>query len=278
MNPDPSIVRVGSEYFLTTSSFEYFPSCPVYHSYDLVHWERIGYALGRPEQFAALHDEHPSTYACTLRYHNGRFYAITTDVRGGGNFLVSAENPTGPWSLPVKIDQGMFDPSLLFDNDGKVYYTRRGPDESTPHRAGRDRCPDRQAEFGAAHNLAWHGEHGRRRPSPLPFRRVVLPCASRGRQPLPAYGDDRTSQFSMGNRLSHTRRTHGFRSTRAGMTGCAHWGIAISSTRPNTSGGLSAWARGTSTTHISRWGERRFCFRWSGTDGLRVVNDHDERT
>ena len=130
MNPDPSIVRVGSEYFLTTSSFEYFPSCPVYHSFDLVHWKRIGYALERPEQFAALHDDHPSTYACTLRYHNGRFYALTTDVRGGGNFLVSAENAAGPWSLPVKIDQGMFDPSLLFDDDGKVYYTRRGPDEA----------------------------------------------------------------------------------------------------------------------------------------------------
>lgn len=128
MNPDPSVVRVGSEYFLVTSSFEYFPSCPVYHSFDLVHWERIGYALNRPEQFAALHDEHPSTYACTLRYHEGTFYALTTDVRGGGNFLVTTRNPAGPWSLPVPIDKGMFDPSLFFDDDGKVYYTRRGPD------------------------------------------------------------------------------------------------------------------------------------------------------
>jgi xylan 1,4-beta-xylosidase len=128
MNPDPSVVRVRSEYYLTTSSFEYFPSCPVYHSFDLVHWERIGYALDRPEQFAALNDEHPSTYACTLRYHDGTFYALTTDVRGGGNFLVTAKNPAGPWSLPVTIDKGMFDPSLFFDEDGKVYYTRRGPD------------------------------------------------------------------------------------------------------------------------------------------------------
>jgi alpha-N-arabinofuranosidase len=128
MNPDPSVVRVGSEYYLTTSSFEYFPSCPVYHSFDLVHWERVGYALDRPEQFRALNDEHPSTYACTLRYHDGTFYALTTDVRGIGNFLVMAKNPAGPWSLPVTIDKGMFDPSLFFDEDGKVYYTRRGPD------------------------------------------------------------------------------------------------------------------------------------------------------
>jgi alpha-N-arabinofuranosidase len=113
---------------LVTSSFEYFPACPVYHSDDLVHWERIGYALERPNQFAALHDLHPSTYACTLRYHDGKFYAMTTDVHGGGNFLVTAENAAGPWSLPVPIDKGMFDPSLFFDDDGKVYYTRRGPD------------------------------------------------------------------------------------------------------------------------------------------------------
>lgn len=127
MNPDPSIVRVGNEYFLATSSFEYFPGCPIYRSFDLVHWDLLGYALGKQEQFAALHSEHPSLYACTLRYHDGVFYAVTTDVRGGGNFFVTAMNPAGPWSNPVVIDHGMFDPSLFFDDDGKVYYTRRGP-------------------------------------------------------------------------------------------------------------------------------------------------------
>src|ERR1035437_8873449 len=127
MNPDPSVIRVGNEYFLATSSFEYFPGCPIYHSFDLVHWERVGYALERQEQFAALHSEHPSLYACTLRYHGGLFYAVTTDVRGGGNFFVTATNPAGPWSNPVVVDHGMFDPSLFFDDDGKVYFTRRGP-------------------------------------------------------------------------------------------------------------------------------------------------------
>jgi xylan 1,4-beta-xylosidase len=126
MNPDPSILRVGRDYYLATSSFEYFPSCPIYHSRDLVHWERIGYALSRPSQFANL-SQHPSTYATTLRYHDGVFYLITTDVRGGGNFFVTARNPAGPWSDPIKVDQGMFDPSLFFDEDGTVYFTRRGP-------------------------------------------------------------------------------------------------------------------------------------------------------
>ncbi len=126
MNPDPSVVRVGRDYYLATSSFEYFPSCPIYHSLDLVHWQRVGYALSRPSQFAKL-SQHPSTYAATLRYHDGTFYLITTDVRGGGNFYVTARNPAGPWSDPIKIDTGMFDGSLFFDDDGTVYYTRRGP-------------------------------------------------------------------------------------------------------------------------------------------------------
>ncbi|MDR3725539.1 MAG: glycoside hydrolase family 43 protein [Terracidiphilus sp.] len=128
MNPDPSVVRVGERYYLTTSTFEYFPGCALYSSLDLTHWEMIGYALHRPEQFAALKSEHPALYACTLRYHDGTFYVLTTDVNAGHvNFIVSATNPAGPWSDPLTIDHGMFDPSIFFDDDGKVYYQRRGP-------------------------------------------------------------------------------------------------------------------------------------------------------
>jgi alpha-N-arabinofuranosidase len=130
MNPDPSIIRIGYDYYLATSSFEYFPSCPIYHSLDLVHWQLIGYALSRPSQFALLKSEHPSTYATTLRYDRGVFYLITTDVRAGVNFYVTATNPAGPWSDPIAVDHGMFDPSLFFDTDGTAYYTRRGPGPS----------------------------------------------------------------------------------------------------------------------------------------------------
>jgi xylan 1,4-beta-xylosidase len=129
MNPDPSVVRVGSDYYLTTSTFEYFPGCPIYHSRDLIHWQRIGYALSRPSQYpSAKSGNHPSTFAATLRYNKGVFYLITTDVKNGiGNFYVTAANPAGPWSDPILVEKGMFDPSLFFDDDGKVYYTRRGP-------------------------------------------------------------------------------------------------------------------------------------------------------
>jgi alpha-N-arabinofuranosidase len=124
--PDPSICRVGDDYYLVNSSFEYFPGVPIFHSKDLVHWQQIGYCLTRKGQLP-LDKVRASggIYAPTLRYHDGTFYMVTTNVDGGGNFYVTAKNPAGPWSEPVWLkDGGGIDPSLLFDDDGKVYYTR----------------------------------------------------------------------------------------------------------------------------------------------------------
>ncbi len=127
MNPDPSICRAGDDFYLITSSMYLYPGIPVYHSKDLVNWQMIGYCLTRPSQyFLDKNNNSPMMYAATLRYSKGVFYMITTDVSGGGNFFVTATNPAGPWSDPVTIDKGVFDPSLFFDDDGKVYYTRRG--------------------------------------------------------------------------------------------------------------------------------------------------------
>src|SRR5665647_274765 len=127
-NPDPSVCRVDEDYYLVTSSFEYFPGVPVYHSRDMVNWQQIGYCLERKEQLnldgMGLWQ---GIYAPVIRYHDGLFYMITTLVGGGGNFYVTATDPAGPWSDPVWVDEGQFDPSLFFDDDGKVYYTRRGP-------------------------------------------------------------------------------------------------------------------------------------------------------
>ncbi len=127
-HPDPSICRVDSDYYLVTSSFEYFPGVPVFHSRDLVHWDLIGYCLTQKSQLN-LENAPPSAgiYAPTLRYHKGLFYMITTNVSGGGNFIVTARDPRGPWSDPVWIDQSGIDPSLFFDDDGKVYYTGNTP-------------------------------------------------------------------------------------------------------------------------------------------------------
>jgi alpha-N-arabinofuranosidase len=124
--PDPSICRVGGDYYTVHSSFEYFPGVPIFHSKDLVHWQQIGYCLTRKSRLP-LDKVRASggIYAPTIRYHDGTFYMVTTNVDGGGNFYVTASNPAGPWSEPVWLnDGGGMDPSLFFDDDGKVYYTR----------------------------------------------------------------------------------------------------------------------------------------------------------
>ena len=124
-HPDPSICRVGDDYYTVHSSFEYFPGVPIFHSQDLVHWKQIGYCLTRKSQLNLDHARASGgIYATTLRYHDGTFYMITTLVDTGGNFYVTAKNPAGPWSDPIWVDHNGIDPSLLFDDDGTVYYTR----------------------------------------------------------------------------------------------------------------------------------------------------------
>ena len=95
--PDPSICRAGDDYYLITSSFGFFPGVPIFHSKDLVNWEQIGHVLDRPSQLnldgAGISG---GIYAPTIRYHNGTFYMITTNITNGGNFIVTAENPAGP--------------------------------------------------------------------------------------------------------------------------------------------------------------------------------------
>lgn len=128
MASDPSVVRAGDDYYLVTSTFEYFPGVPVYHSRDLVHWRIIGHALTRPTQLPLIRlTRNGGVWAATIRYHDGTFYMVTTlKTEAGGNFYVTASDPAGPWSEPIKLDQGGIDPSLFFDDDGKVYLTTGG--------------------------------------------------------------------------------------------------------------------------------------------------------
>ncbi|MER5639147.1 glycoside hydrolase family 43 protein [Kitasatospora sp. NPDC002227] len=128
-HPDPSVCRVGDDYYLACSSFEYFPGIPVFHSRDLVHWTQIGNALERPSQLR-LPREMPSSagiYAPTLRHHDGRFWLIVTNVGDGGNLLFSATDPAGPWSDPVRLP-GVpgIDPDLAWDEDGTCWVTVAG--------------------------------------------------------------------------------------------------------------------------------------------------------
>jgi alpha-N-arabinofuranosidase len=123
--PDPSICRVGDDYYLVHSTFEYFPGVPIFHSRDLVHWKQIGHVLTRPSQLPlAKMRASGGIFAPTLRYRDGTFYLVTTNVWGPGHFYVTATDPAGPWSEPVWLEREGIDPSLLFDDDGTVYYIR----------------------------------------------------------------------------------------------------------------------------------------------------------
>ena len=127
--PDPSICRVGEDFYLVNSSFEYFPGVPIFHSKDLIHWRQIGHCLTRPSQLP-LENAWSSggIYAPTIRYHQGKFYMVTTNVSYGGHFYVFTTDPAGQWSDPIWVkDHGKIDPSLFFDDDGTVYFTSQGP-------------------------------------------------------------------------------------------------------------------------------------------------------
>jgi alpha-N-arabinofuranosidase len=126
--PDPSVCRVGNDYYLVNSSFHYWPGVPVFHSKDLVNWKQIGHAIHRKDQLS-YNGYKPSKgiYAPTIRFSKGLFYVITTMVGDkpydGPNFIVTASDPAGPWSDPIIIKGAPgIDPSLFFDEDGKVYY------------------------------------------------------------------------------------------------------------------------------------------------------------
>lgn len=117
-HPDPSCVRVGDDYYLVNSSFQYFPWCahiPQQRPREL----GAGGQRADKESQLPLKDATSwlGIYAPTIRYNDGTFYMITTNVGNGGNFLVTAKSPEGPWSEPVWLQQQGIDPSLLFEGD-----------------------------------------------------------------------------------------------------------------------------------------------------------------
>jgi alpha-N-arabinofuranosidase len=121
--PDPSICRVGNDYYLVNSSFQYFPGIPLWHSTDLVNWTQIGNVIDRPSQYQSKGGPvSAGMYAPTIRYHQGTFYVVCTLVGGHGNFYVTSKAPKGPWSDPIYLPHtGGIDPSLFFDDDGRCY-------------------------------------------------------------------------------------------------------------------------------------------------------------
>src|SRR4051812_18924713 len=129
--PDPSVIKVGGDYYLTNSTFSYFPGLPVFHSKDLKNWKQIGNVISRPAQMNFMgHRMTRGLFAPAIDYHKGIYYVSCTLIDKGGNFIVTATNPAGPWSDPTYLPQVRgIDPSLFFDN-GKAYiiYNSDAPD------------------------------------------------------------------------------------------------------------------------------------------------------
>ncbi len=128
-HPDPSIVRVGSDYYLATSTFEWWPGIRIHHSRDLANWRLAGHALIRRSQMdlRGVQDS-GGIWAPALSYADGIFWLTYSEVRGFNgfakdvrNFLVTARAVDGPWSNPIPLNSSGFDPSLFHDVDGRKW-------------------------------------------------------------------------------------------------------------------------------------------------------------
>lgn len=173
--PDPSVCRVGDDYFLVNSSFEYFPGVPLWHSRDLTNWRQIGHCLTRFSQLD-LAGVAPSDgiYAPTIRYHRGRFYMATTFKGVDGafhNFYVHTDDPFGSWSDPVRVAQDGIDPSLFFDDDGAAYWIGNGSHWAPVPGAYVSRIDIATGRLTGAPRLVWRGSGGAYPEGPHLFRR-----------------------------------------------------------------------------------------------------------
>ncbi len=128
-NPDPSILRVEDDYFIASSTFEWFPGVRIHHSRDLVHWRLLTHALTRKSQLDMVGNENSGgVWAPCLSYSGGLFYLIYTDVKNltgrfvdAHNYLITADNIEGPWSEPTYLNSSGFDPSLFHDENGRKW-------------------------------------------------------------------------------------------------------------------------------------------------------------
>ncbi len=166
-NPDPSILRVGEDYYIATSTFEWFPGVQIHHSKDLAHWRLLTRPLDRRSQLDMIgNPDSGGVWAPCLSHARGLFHLIYSDVKAWKgnaykvvrNYLVTAPSIEGPWSDPVFLNASGFDPSLFHDDDGRSWLLNMLWD----HRTGRDRfagimlqeyLPDEGRLVGPATNI-----------------------------------------------------------------------------------------------------------------------------
>lgn len=128
-HPDPSILRVGDDYYIATSTFQWFPGVNLYHSRDLVNWEQLPSPLRRVSQLDMQGNPNSGgVWAPCLSYDNGTFYLVYTNTKNfhgifkdTHNYLVTTTDLYGEWSEPIYLNSSGFDPSLFHDSDGRKY-------------------------------------------------------------------------------------------------------------------------------------------------------------
>jgi xylan 1,4-beta-xylosidase len=130
--PDPSVTKVGGDYYLVNSTFAYFPGVPVFHSKDLKNWKQIGNVIDRPSQMTFFGDKTSrGLFAPSINFFKGTYYMTCTNIDKNGNFVMTAKNPAGPWSNPVWLPKVRgIDPSLFFDQDKAYIVYNSDPPEN----------------------------------------------------------------------------------------------------------------------------------------------------
>ncbi len=169
--PDPSIVRVGEDYYMVNSSFTWFPALPVSHSRDLIHWEPIGHVFTEENaaMLAGLESGH-GYWAPDISYHKGRFYVTVTlrrnddHPRPRAQVVTSAARPEGPYDPPAVIEENGIDPSLFVDDDGKRYMVLNRGARLLPL------SDDARTAVGPA-RLLWYGDTKRTSEGPHLFKK-----------------------------------------------------------------------------------------------------------
>ncbi len=168
--PDPSVCFAEGKYYMVNSSFQYFPGVPLFESDDLVNWMQIGHVLTRKNQVMLEKiNSSGGVFAPTIRYHEGRFYMVTTNDTTHQNFYVWTDDIRGEWSDPIYVDQGGIDPSLYFE-DGKTYFMSNGADDEG--KGGVIQC-EINIETGerlSPRRCLWQGSGGRYLESPHMYK------------------------------------------------------------------------------------------------------------
>lgn len=168
--PDPSVCEANGKIYLVSSSFQFFPGVPIFESEDLVNWRQIGNVLTRKDQ-VELDGINSSggVFAPSIRFHNGRFYMVTTNDTTHRNFYVFTDDIYGEWSDPITVDQGGIDPSLLFD-DEHVYFVSNGFDDYGESGVVQCEINISTGEKLSASKCIWKGSGGRYLESPHMYK------------------------------------------------------------------------------------------------------------